>query len=370
MVDSEKTGSFFGDGVIFVISQPRSGSTLLQRVLAGSPEVQTSAETWLMLHPVYWNKGTWNSGKNQIETEYNAWWARAAVEEFLDNYTDGRRIYDEAIRAWAKVIYGNALKQHGKAYFLDKTPRYFFIIKDLYRLFPKAKFIFLLRNPMAVLASELSTYVKGDWPVLGLFAHDLLHAPGCILDGIDTVGDEAITVRYEEFVSDPENQIASLCRSLGIRFHEEMLVYSKTPQPMGRFNDPSGIARHSSATTASVDKWQQLVHDDQSLHFARCYLEALGKDTISRFGYDYAEITSILHSRELLKRGLYPWTTAMRPRSEWTWRERFASDLYFSRRDHGDLRGLLMTASKYFNKTHKLLTMSSSRGNRGVSDVR
>lgn len=364
MVDSDKKGSFLGDGVIFVISQPRSGSTLLQRVLAGSPEVQTSAETWLMLHPVYWNKGTWNSRKKQIETEYNAWWARAAVEEFLDNYTDGRQIYDEAIRAWAKVIYANALNQNGKAYFLDKTPRYFFIIKDLYRLFPQAKFVFLLRNPMAVLASELNTYVKGDWPVLGRFRPDLLDAPGWILEGIDMLGDQAITVRYEDFVSDPEKQIACLCRFLGIRFHEEMLVYSKTPQPIGRFNDPSGVARHSSTTTASVDKWQQLVHDDQSLYFARCYLEALGKDTISRFGYDYAEITSILHTRELLLRGLYPWTTAMRPRSEWAWGERFASDLYFSRRDHGNVKGVLMTASKYFRRIHKLPAALSPRGNR------
>ena len=44
----------FGDqDLIFLISQQRAGSTLLQRILGGHPEVHTTAETWLMLHPIY-----------------------------------------------------------------------------------------------------------------------------------------------------------------------------------------------------------------------------------------------------------------------------------------------------------------------------
>jgi len=173
---------YLGENLIFIISQPRSGSTLLQRILGGHPEIQTSAETWLLLHPTYALK------KSGIETEYDSRFAAQGVEEFLINYTDGVEVYDDAIRQWANVIYGNALKKNSKIYFLDKTPRYFFIIPDLHRLFPKAKFIFLLRNPLAVLSSLLSTYVKDDWPVLSFFRHDLLHAPQLIADGIKIIG--------------------------------------------------------------------------------------------------------------------------------------------------------------------------------------
>jgi hypothetical protein len=351
------SASFHGEGLIFIISQPRSGSTLLQRVLAGSPEVQTSAETWLMLHPLYWNKG-----REKIEAEYGSSWAREAVEEFLDNYTDGRDVYDDAIRAWAEVIYTNALQQNGKRYFLDKTPRYFFIIGDLYRLFPRAKFIFLLRNPMAVLASELNTYVKGDWPVLARFSPDLLDAPRWIADGIELLGDEAITVRYEDFVSDPEVHIADLCERLGIAFHKQMLDYSKTPRPVGRYNDPAGIAQHSTTTTASVDKWKRLADDDQSLLFARCYLQALGERTIGRFGYDYDEIHAALYGRKLREKNLYPWATAMQPRGEWSRQQHIASDYYFNRRQHGRFRGALLTAAKYLRiALRKLVTPLARR---------
>ena len=44
---------YLGENLIFIISQPRSGSTLLQRMLSGNKDIKTSAETWLMLHPLY-----------------------------------------------------------------------------------------------------------------------------------------------------------------------------------------------------------------------------------------------------------------------------------------------------------------------------
>ncbi len=346
---------YFGENLIFIISQPRSGSTLLQRVLAGSPDVQTSAETWLMLHPVYGKK------RENIETDYNSSWAREAVEEFLDHYTDGREVYDDAIRAWAEVIYTNALKQNNKKCFLDKTPRYFFIIKELYQLFPRAKFIFLIRNPMAVLSSELNTYVKGDWPVLGLFSPDLINAPQWILEGIELLDDNAIIVRYEEFVSDSEAIVPLLCGKLGIDFHKEMLDYSKTPKPVGRYNDPAGINQHSSTNTGSIEKWRAMVEDNQSLYFARSYLDSLGEETISRLGYDYQEIYNTLHSRTLSAKNLSPWSSAIRPKSLWTFRQHFVSDFYFSKNENGWIKGLLMTSVKYLKiMVRKLLIAFSS----------
>jgi len=70
---------YLGEDLIFIISQPRSGSTLLQRILGGHPEIQTSAETWLLLHPTYAFR---DSG---IETEYDSRFSAQGVEEFLTN---------------------------------------------------------------------------------------------------------------------------------------------------------------------------------------------------------------------------------------------------------------------------------------------
>ena len=338
------SATYLGENLIFIISQPRSGSTLLQRILYGHPEIQTSAETWLMLHPVYGLR------KTGIITEYDARFAYEGVEEFLQNYTHGPDVYLNAIREWARIIYQDAMEKHNKIYFLDKTPRYFYIISELYELFPKAKFIFLLRNPMAVLASELSTYVKTNWPVLGVFKADLISAPGWILDGIDLVGDNGHVIHYERFVADPKSSTQALCEYLNLDFHEPMLDYSSTPKVVGRYNDPTGIGQHTKPSTGSVEKWKNMVDDDQSLYFAQRYLESLGEHTITRLGYDYHELFQTLHSRAISTKGLYPWSIAIQPESQWTFYQHFVSDLYFNRRDKGWMKGSLSTFKKHLKK--------------------
>ncbi len=347
------TKAYTGKNLIFIISQPRSGSTLLQRVLSGHPEIQTSAETWLMLHPVY---GLRSSG---IETEYGAKFAMEGVTEFISNYAADQEVYDKATRLWAKTIYEDALAKHGKNFFLDKTPRYFFIIPELYRLFPDAKFIFLIRNPMAVLASELSTYVKGHWPVLGVFQPDLLLAPRLILEGIELLGDNAITIHYERFVSHPELSISKLCEQLGIAYYDTMLEYSRTPAPKGKMNDPIGIHQHSRPSTSSVDKWKHMAEDAQSRHFALSYLENLGPEIIERLGYSYEQIRCDLEkmdsSQTLAAKTLFPWSIAIRQQKEWTARERFFADRYFAIQEKGVFKGTLAAARKNLRRIRREL---------------
>ncbi len=352
------TEQYTGDNLIFIISQPRSGSTLLQRVLAGHPEIQTSAETWLMLHPVY---GLRASG---IDTEYDARFAREGVTEFIENYAADPSIYDKAIRAWAKTIYEDALAKHGKTLFLDKTPRYFFIIPELYRLFPDARFIFLIRNPMAVLASELSTYVKGNWPILSIFQPDLLLAPRLILEGIERLGKDAITIHYEQFVTQPEQNIARLCEQLGITYHDAMLDYSRTPAPKGKMNDPVGIHQHSRPTASSVDKWKRLAEDPQSRHFALSYLDALGPELLARLGYSFEQIRKTLNegapSHQSAGEILFPWSIAIRRRESWTARERFFADRYFAVREKGPLKGTLHAVRKQLRHLRRELARQTS----------
>lgn len=340
---------YLGENLIFIISQPRSGSTLLQRILFGHPDIQTSAETWLMLHPVY---GMRTSG---ITAEYDSCFAREGVYEFLQNYTRGPEVYLDAIREWARVIYQDALQKHGKRFFVDKTPRYFFIIPELYQLFPNAKFIFLLRNPMAVLASELKTYVKGDWPILGVFNADLVSAPKRILSGIQLIGGNGTVIHYEKFVSDPETSIRSLCDYLGLEFHEGMLDYSNTPKPVGKYNDTVGIDQHTKPDDGGTERWKTMINDDQLLHFAQNYLACLGPDIMTGLGYDYQDVYKVLHSRSLSTKGLYPWAIAIQPKALWTRRQAFVSDRYFNIKEKGAVTGMFLTVWKYMRKVGKLV---------------
>lgn len=327
---------YLGDNLIFIISQPRSGSTLLQRVLGAHPDIQISAETWLMLHPVYAQR---DSG---IMTEYGAQLAAQGVREFLEFYTDGgNEIHDNAIREWARVLYGAALAKSGKKYFLDKTPRYFFIVPDLYRLFPKATFIFLKRNPLSILSSILSTYVKNKWAAIGFYRPDLLDAPDKILDGISLLGDKAIDLKYEDFVESPEKCCKMLCEFIGIPFVDTMINYGDTPVPKGYMNDPVGIHKHSSPSKVSLDKWKKLAENKQHSYFATRYLESLGEDTLTKLGYPYHDLYRIVRTGPQHK-GLYSWELAMRAKNDWTIKDHFISHRYYMAAEKGKLFGTLI----------------------------
>jgi len=322
---------YLGDNLIFIISQPRSGSTLLQRMLSGHPDIASSAETWLMLHPVYGDR------EEGIETEYGAHWARLARNEFLENYTEGMTVYEDACRAWARTFYDNALQTSGGKIFIDKTPRYAMIIPELFRLFPQAKFVFLLRNPMAILASELNSFVKDQFNILSEFRSDLLEAPQQILDGI-AQHDAAIVVRYEELVSDSEAQVRALSDKLGIDYVPEMLDYSGTPEAKGFMTDRVGIQKQNKPVTDSINKWKSMLDDPQQLHFAQSYLAALGKDIVEALGYDYASLDAELKSAGA-PTGVYPWRLAINPIDGMSLRDRYTIRRFKRSREDGRIVG-------------------------------
>lgn len=325
---------FLGESLIFIISQPRAGSTLLQRILAGHPTLRTSAEPWLMLHPVYALR------TEGVQAEFDSDWARSALNDFLTHYADGEETYLKAIRAMANVLYGRALAGTGKTYFIDKTPRYYFIIPELYRLFPKASFIFLVRNPLGVLYSVLSTWVQGNWPVLAKYRHDLLSAPQRILEGIDIVGRNGAVVRYEQLVSDPCRITSSLCSMLGLAFDPEMLRYGDREAPKGSWGDETGIHKYQSPTIERRDNWLHLADTMQMKHFALAYLNTLGPSLVERLGYSFEEL---IHPFNTIKhpgpRGYFPWNIAIRPSESWTRKDRLDAYRAMAVQEKGILHG-------------------------------
>ncbi|MCP4362221.1 MAG: sulfotransferase [Chloroflexi bacterium] len=295
-----------GENLIFVISQPRAGSTLLQRILAGHPEIGTTAEPWIMLHTVYALR------RGGIETEYFHNRARRALDDFLAQLPEGEETYIRAIREMACVLYNEACTSLNKPRFLDKTPTYYLIIPELYQIFPKARFIFLLRNPLSVLASILNTWIRGEWIRLPRHRNNLLVAPHKMLEGIRLLQDHAYTVHYESLVQEPTSQIRKICAWLGVEYHPDMLEYGKTPALAGGMGDPSGIHKHACPTTSSMEKWLKLGKTKQTRHFAETYLDTLGPQFLKEFGYDYAELKERLLAVPCRDKGsVLSWHTAI-----------------------------------------------------------
>ncbi len=140
---------------VFLISLPRCGSTLLQRILMGHSKISSIAEPWLLLPFIYTCKST------GIISAYSHQATRIGITDVINNLPNKQKDYYKFVSDFAYNIY-NSLSKPGSVYFLDKTPRYSLIIPEIAEIFPEAKFIFLFRNPVQIFASMLAIKDKNN----------------------------------------------------------------------------------------------------------------------------------------------------------------------------------------------------------------
>ncbi len=311
-----------GGQLLLLISQPRSGSTLLQHILASHSDVHTLPEPWLMLHPLYALR---DSG---LQAEYGQRYARLAFREFLGHLPDGEQAYIDAVRTMALGLYQQALEPSGKNFYLDKTPRYYFIIPELRRVFPEAKIVLLVRNPLAVLSSIVDVNLGGDARRLAQEdrRHDILTAPGLMREAMQDLEGPMAVVRYEQLVAEPERTVRDMCEQIDLPFEPTMLQYGDKVKFEGTtWVDPKSIYRHDRPVADYADAWRKRINTAQMCHVATSYLQALGRDTIEGLGYDYDEMASQLRSMDRGARVLVvPWRIIIEPAGTRNRRERFA----------------------------------------------
>lgn len=278
-----------GSDLIFLISQPRAGSTLLQHLLGSHSEVHTLPEPWILLHPLYALRAA------GVRAEFDAGLAHEALLEFLRRIGADESLYLEQVRRTARTLYDAALSGTGKTRFLDKTPRYFHVLPELRTLFPEAKVVFLVRNPLAVLTSIFDLWDRRGGNLIELFAtdarHDLTTAPVRIAEAMRTVFPDAPSVRYEDLVTRPEPEVRGLCERLDLDFEPGMLDYGDKLRFRGKaFGDDKSIRNHDRPVTRYRDAWTGRLDTPFKLQIARRYLSSLGDDLVSDLGYDPREI--------------------------------------------------------------------------------
>jgi hypothetical protein len=272
--------------LIFLISQPRSGSTLLQKLLGQHSQIYSCPEPWLMLPQLYRLKpqGTY--------AEYDEILAYKAHQDFFCQFPDGDKHYLREIERAYRRIYEAAARGHNKSMFLDKTPRYYLIIDALLECFPQASFIVLIRNPLAVLSSIINSFYKKDLEQLcnddGHYL-DIIEAPRLLVEALEKYPGRCLKVQYEALVSDQENTLRDICRHIGINYERKILTYQNDKEEKGKMGDQWNIYRHNEPIKKYVNRWQQNMPSSKTIGFLDGYCDFLGSETISKLGYTYVQ---------------------------------------------------------------------------------
>lgn len=283
---------------LFLLSLPRSGSTLLQRMLAAHSRISTSPEPWILLPHLYSTRG---SG---VFTEYGHHTAVSAIDDFCRRLPWGHQAYRREIREMALRLYTRAGGPEAR-YFLDKTPRYSLVADEVFDLFPDAAFVVLWRNPLAVLASILDSWLHGRWEPY-LHKVDLFEGLERLLDACERNRARVVSLRYEDLVTDPAVQTARLLDHLDLAWEPDV-VHGVPPNVVrGAMGDQTGVREYRQVSRESLTKWPVMLTSPVRKAWCRRWLRWIGPRRLALMGYDLEELVRAVDETPLRLRSLGP----------------------------------------------------------------
>ena len=214
---------------IFIVGMPRSGTTLLEQILARHPHVQDAGELRDMLCQLRWVCD--RVGGPHLDE------ALCVEAEQADMGLLGRRYLEKT--AW---------RANGRAFFTDKLPANFLLVDHIARALPQARILHMVRDPMEVCFSNLKELFVDAYPhtydqremaahfirYRGLMRHWHSRHPGRILD-----------ISYEDLVRAPEAAARRVLDFCGLAWDPDVLA-------MG--------PRTSSVATASAAQVREPIH--------------------------------------------------------------------------------------------------------------
>lgn len=265
--------------VAFILSMPRSGSTLLQRILTGSPDIASAPEPWLAVQTLspYAVGGVFSFADNRITTY--------AAENFFNSHPSASR--QDLLRG-----IGQAIEHVYGAYagperlFVDKTPRNALVMRELSTAFPTSPFIVLTRNPLAAAASIATAWGRGLW-IANRHRVDLIGIPRELARAITSPKFHPGGVwilSYEDLTADPSREINALCDWLGV---EPPDLSVDLPEALaGPVGDPTGQERWRHVESGRASEWKGAYARGFRRRWAARYLEQLGPDVMAALGYE------------------------------------------------------------------------------------
>jgi hypothetical protein len=276
----------------FLISQPRAGSTMLQQILAGHPLVGTVGEPWLLLPLLCPYDEVVSSAP------FGAHIADEANKHFFERFSKGSDVdlKRRCVRAYAEEAYAAANACLGTRIFLDKTPRYYLIGHEILKTFPDSRIIVLVRDPCAVFASILSSWVGNILLKLRYFKTDFLVGPSAICELIEQADPRVLAVKYEDLLVNPDSEISRILSHLGLPDHHSLQFYGGRELEQFALGDHKSVYRLESPDPSRVTSWKVGLKDPQVWRLARDYVSWLEKqnEVMSRLGYDIAEFKAEL----------------------------------------------------------------------------
>jgi tetratricopeptide (TPR) repeat protein len=189
----------------FIVGLPRSGTTLVDRVLTGLPGVRSNGETDNFEHALMAASpaGVSNTGPDILQDLTRA----AAVD------------WDAVAAGYARLAAAGGAQR----LIIEKLPLNYLYLGAIHRALPRARLVLVSREPIDLCFAMYRTLFGDAYPFTYRF-EDLARYYGAysrlIAHWRDAFGDSIHEVHYEELVSDPGPIGAALARACGLQWRD------------------------------------------------------------------------------------------------------------------------------------------------------
>lgn len=271
---------------IFIIGVPRSGTTLLRVLFDSHPNIACGPEApWLA------------RGASSIKNLY----CFMADDRFgyVQNYDVSKDAFKKQVSSWVNNLFMTYASGCGKGRWAEKTPDHSLEIPFLAELFPDAYFVHIIRDGRDVACSTaiLSEERKAmsEWHATNLLLSDGVVVPNTLQNAalrwqkwltqieIDLKQvRNSRTIRYEDLVNNPEQELRRLLTFTGEEFSSEMLCYMEKKHDYPDWEWGSrDVNRSNGISIRSVRRWEKQLDQDM-IH----ELDSLIGVTLRKYNYN------------------------------------------------------------------------------------
>jgi tetratricopeptide (TPR) repeat protein len=238
---------------IFIVGLPRSGSTLLEQILASHSQVEATDELADIPRLVRELQGHRPDAAKPRYPAAMSDLTQPRVAEMAADYLAATDVY-----------------RTGKAFFIDKMPNNFRHLGLIHLMFPNAKIIDARREPMACCFSNLKQlYAEGQEFSYGMadVAHyyraylELMRHWDAVLPG------RILCVHYEDVVTDLEASVRRMLHYCGLDFEPACLTYYNSGRTA---RTPSSEQVRQSIFHSGLDDWKRY---ERWLGLLKCELD-------------------------------------------------------------------------------------------------
>lgn len=290
-----------GSNLIFIFSPPRSGSTMLQLMLESHSLVAGASEPHVMVPLRY----TGYYGQPE-KADYDTINVSLAIREFVDHLPGGEQDYLGACRAYAGTMYQKAMTgKPASRYLVEKTPSNILEWPFIVKVFPAARYVVLVRHPLAIFHSFAETFFGGDYEMARRESNVLQRYIPRITAFMREAPVKKISVAYEQLVQEPEPEARRILKILGLDFEPAVVEYGQVGHRPGSMGDAVTAYSQDRPVDTFVDRWSTILgKDNQRRRIARELIAQCHPNDLAVFGYPLDQLFDNLKTASAADRAL------------------------------------------------------------------